>query len=101
MPRSEWRSVRVIKSLEIHTCACSGKLGLTQSHQLKHNFRKVNYSFLDDVIVLSDDHHLRDLLVEHLNPPPSLAAQPASLIRSVSVSGAYVICILIFILNGT
>jgi len=31
--------------------------------------------------VLLDDHHLRDLLVEHLNPPPSLAAQPASLIR--------------------
>ena len=31
--------------------------------------------------VILDDHHLRDLLTEHLNPPPSLIAQQASLIR--------------------
>jgi len=31
--------------------------------------------------VILDDHHLLDLLNEHLNPPPSLAAQQASLIR--------------------
>jgi len=31
--------------------------------------------------VVLDDHHLQDLLSEHLNPPPSLVAQQASLIR--------------------
>lgn len=31
--------------------------------------------------VVIDDHHLLDLLSEHLNPPPSQAAQQASLIR--------------------
>jgi len=31
--------------------------------------------------VVLDDHHLQDLLSEHLNPPPSLAAQQANLIR--------------------
>jgi len=31
--------------------------------------------------VILDDHHLQDLLSEHLNPPASLAAQQANLIR--------------------